>query len=194
MVAEKITKTPRKSQIVGDRVQLFKISAEHVNDIYRLLKDPLVLKYLTLKEPSAVDDIRSYILFLQNQWLMANDYTYSIISAIDIYQGNPALVGQTSLYDINYVHKRAEVGIWIGSQYWRKHYAFDALRLLLGYAFDDLHLNRIQSHIFLDNDRSQHLFEKLGFQREGIARQYVCKGSELRDVYAYAILRENWKL
>ncbi|MHA1475581.1 MAG: GNAT family N-acetyltransferase, partial [Promethearchaeota archaeon] len=57
----------------------------------------------------------------------------------------------------------------------------------------DIHLNRLQAHIFTQNDSSIKLFENLGFKREGLNERYVKKtDGEFNDVYVYALLFENW--
>ena len=64
-----------------------------------------------------------------------------------------------------------------------------ALKLLIRYAFEDLKLTVSRPHIFLDNIASQRLFEHLGFQQEGINRDYVHQKTEFKNVYAYALIR-----
>lgn len=186
-------KMQKKSNIAGYRVQLSKITFDHVAHIYNLLQTPGVLDYLTLKTPSSTEEIRQYVIFLQNQWIMNSDYTY-MIEAIKQTPENREIipVGQISLYDLNFVHRRAEVGIWLGSQYWKKGYATEALQLMIHYAFEDMQFNRIQAHIFLENVSSQRLFERIGFKREGTNRQYVMKETDPCDVYAYALLKSEW--
>jgi [ribosomal protein S5]-alanine N-acetyltransferase len=187
------SKLQKKAQIQGYRIQLVKVSFEHVQAIYNLIKTPSVLDYLTLKEPTNTEEIRQYIIFLQNQWLMNQDFTFTI-ELLPSGDSNNGLVpiGQISLYDINFIHKRAEIGIWLGSPYWKNGYASEALKLLIRYAFEDLQINRLQAHIFLENIPSQNLFERIGFQREGINRDYVIKETSFQDVYAYSLLRKDW--
>jgi RimJ/RimL family protein N-acetyltransferase len=186
-------KMQKKSTISGYRVQLSKITFDHVPHIYNLLQTPGVLDYLTLKTPSSTEEIRQYVIFLQNQWIMNSDYTYMIEAIKQTPENRDIIpVGQISLYDLNFVHRRAEVGIWLGSPYWKKGYATEALQLMIHYAFEDMQFNRIQAHIFLENFSSQKLFERIGFKKEGTNRQYVMKDTTPCDVFAYALLKSEW--
>ena len=91
---------------------------------------------MTLKAPANTEEIRQYVVFLQNQWLMNQDFTFTIeLVDPDDNTVEPVPIGQISLYDINFMHRRAEIGIWLGSDYWRKGYATEALKLLIRYAF-----------------------------------------------------------
>ena len=185
-----VSKIQKKALLQGYRVQLVKVSFEHVQAIFDLIGSPGVLDYLTLKAPANTEEIRQYVVFLQNQWLMNQDFTFTIeLVDPDDNTVEPVPIGQISLYDINFMHRRAEIGIWLGSDYWRKGYATESLKLLIRYAFEDLQINRLQAHIFLDNIASQRLFEHLGFQQEGINRDYVIKKTEFKNVYAYALIR-----
>jgi ribosomal-protein-alanine N-acetyltransferase len=175
---------------------LIKVSLDHVEEIYHMLKTRNVLDYLTLKDPENLEEIRQYILFLQNQWIMNNDFTYSIQLLEKSNDPSPSsshpIIGQITLYDLNFIHHRAEIGIWIGSPYWHHGYATEALKLIIQYAYENLNMNRLQAHIFLNNMASQKLFEKEGFQREGVVRGYIFKNGVSTDLYVYGLLRQDW--
>jgi RimJ/RimL family protein N-acetyltransferase len=51
---------------------------------------------------------------------------------------------------------------------WGKGYGHEATRLALGFALNELNLHRVQLTVFDYNPRAIHLYEKLGFQQEGI--------------------------
>ena len=119
-----VSKIQKKALLQGYRVQLVKVSFEHVQAIFDLIGSPGVLDYLTLKAPANTEEIRQYVVFLQNQWLMNQDFTFTIeLVDPDDNTVEPVPIGQISLYDINFMHRHAEIGIWLGSDYWRKGYA-----------------------------------------------------------------------
>jgi len=61
--------------------------------------------------------------------------------------------------------------------------------LTVEYAFNELRLNCIYAHINSYNENSQKLFEKCGFEQEGLQRNRVYKEGNYHDVYSYSILR-----
>jgi ribosomal-protein-alanine N-acetyltransferase len=60
-----------------------------------------------------------------------------------------------------------------------------ALRLVVGWAFAELDLARVQAFVSPDNARSMRLLERLGFAREGLLRSYRGPGA---DRIAFAVL------
>jgi RimJ/RimL family protein N-acetyltransferase len=69
-------------------------------------------------------------------------------------------------------------------------YATRAVRLLAEWIFDDLRIGRIQARTHPDNHASQAVLERVGFQREGLARSaHVLPVSEERiDCIMWSLL------
>ena len=65
----------------------------------------------------------------------------------------------------------------------------DAVHTMVSYAFQELRMNCIYSNILEDNKASRKLFEKCGFEQEGVLRSRVFKGACYRNVCCYSILR-----
>ena len=56
-----------------------------------------------------------------------------------------------------------------------------AVRTAAGYAFDQLRLRRIEAACVPGNAPSRRLLEKVGFLREGYAREYLCINGVWQD-------------
>ena len=52
---------------------------------------------------------------------------------------------------------------------------------VIDYAFTTLHLNRISANYMPANHRSARLLEKLGFEKEGFAKRYLCINGKWED-------------
>ena len=76
---------------------------------------------------------------------------------------------------------------------WSKGYGNEATRLALGFAFNELNLHRVQLTVFDYNSRAIHLYEKLGFQQEGIYREFLQRDGRRFDMYLYGLLRHEWE-
>lgn len=57
----------------------------------------------------------------------------------------------------------------------------EALSAAIGYAFEHLQLHRVQANYQPDNERSGRLLDRLGFVREGYARDYLFIDGAWRD-------------
>lgn len=71
-----------------------------------------------------------------------------------------------------------------------KGYGTDALRSMTRYAFDELRLHCIFANILSYNEVSIRLFEKCGFQRDGVLRSRIYKKGQYFDMLAYSIINE----
>ncbi len=83
-------------------------------------------------------------------------------------------VGAVDLFDFEPYHQRAGVGILIHKNEDRSRgYASDALYALSEYALEILGLKQLYANITEDNTSSIHLFEKAGFEKSGIKRDWI---------------------
>src|SRR5690606_15149751 len=79
-----------------------------------------------------------------------------------IFDERDDFIGTTELYDVR--AGTATLGIIIGEKsHWSRGYGPDAMRALLGYAFDHLGLELVKLETFGDNERAQAAFKKVGF-------------------------------
>jgi [ribosomal protein S5]-alanine N-acetyltransferase len=103
------------------------------------------------------------------------------------------LIGTCSLFNLSEQCRRAEVGYGISPEYWRQGYMFEAVSALLGFAFDELSINRIEADIDPRNTASARSLEKLGFKCEGLLHQRWIVGEEVSDSAIYGLLARDWK-
>lgn len=107
-------------------------------------------------------------------------------------EGNQ-LIGSTGLEGNIKFHADAFVGIGIGEpEYWSKGYGTEAMRLVLGYAFMELNLQRVSLDVFEYNPRAIHSYEKAGFKQEGRERGRLLREGRRWDLIFMGILREEW--
>ena len=82
----------------------------------------------------------------------------------------------------------AEIGYWLGKDYWGHGIATDTLQAVTEYAFAHHELKRLQAHVFSWNTASMRVLEKCGYQREGWLRQSTVKDGKMVDEALYAKL------
>jgi [ribosomal protein S5]-alanine N-acetyltransferase len=85
----------------------------------------------------------------------------------------------------------AELGYWLGEEYWNRGIASYATRLTVIYGFETLGLERIFSSVYDFNKASQHVLEKSGFVFEGRSRKSVIKNGIILDDLRYSIIRDD---
>ncbi len=103
-------------------------------------------------------------------------------------------IGNVGLHRVNRVHRKAQLGILIGEpSLWSKGYGTMAIRLVLRYAFDTLQLNKISLDVLEYNHRAIRSYEKVGFRREGIQREDLCKDGRFFHVIRMSILAREMR-
>jgi ribosomal-protein-alanine N-acetyltransferase len=68
----------------------------------------------------------------------------------------------------------------------------EALSAVLGHAFGEMALHRIEANYMPHNERSGRVLEKLGFTKEGLAREYLHIDGKWQDHVLTALTNKNW--
>jgi RimJ/RimL family protein N-acetyltransferase len=101
------------------------------------------------------------------------------------------LVGAIAL-EFHSKHQRAEVGYWIGREYWGNGYATEALKAMIAYGFSR-GVNRIWAECFATNPASGRVMQKAAMRHEGTLRQHMVKWGVPVDCEVYGILSSEWQ-
>jgi ribosomal-protein-alanine N-acetyltransferase len=88
--------------------------------------------------------------------------------------------------------QNAYVGYWIDEKYAGNSYVPEAVVVVCRYAFEDLHLHRLQIAIIPRNTASRRVVGKLGIREEGTAIRYLEINGTWEDHVRYAITAEEW--
>lgn len=91
------------------------------------------------------------------------------------------------------VSQAATLGYWMGAAHAGQGIMTRAVRLAAGYAFDTLRLRRLEAACVPTNAPSMRLLERVGFRREGYARQYLCINGAWQDHVLYGLLRDEFR-
>jgi RimJ/RimL family protein N-acetyltransferase len=104
------------------------------------------------------------------------------------------LVGGIGLHGVDGRHQFAEVGIFIGEkELWGKGYGPEAMRLLMGYAFDTMNLRKITIRYFGSNSRAGKAYTKIGFKEIGRHKDHRFIAGEWWDEVIMEIFRDDFK-
>jgi RimJ/RimL family protein N-acetyltransferase len=104
--------------------------------------------------------------------------------------GDPA--GWVSLRNVDWINRSASLSFSLAPWAEGKGVARRAVGQVLDLAFGPGRLHRIEADCDIDNERSQRLLERLGFQKEGTLRAFARMPEGRRDFYLYSLLAEEW--
>jgi RimJ/RimL family protein N-acetyltransferase len=97
-------------------------------------------------------------------------------------------VGFTVQNDVGY--RSAEIGYWLGEEFWGRGIATEALKAVTEYAFANYDLCRLYAHVFDWNPASARVLEKACYQFEGRLKKSVTKNGQTIDQLMYAMVRD----
>lgn len=94
-----------------------------------------------------------------------------------------SIIGYVDLFDVDFINRKAGVGILIGDTNQRnKGFAKQAIALLKQYGKEVLHLHQLYCNVHSGNLNSIKLFEKSGFEKSGLLKKWSLKDDDYEDV------------
>lgn len=97
-------------------------------------------------------------------------------------------IGFTVQHDVG--RRSAEIGYWLGEEFWGRGLATQALIAVTDYAFANYDLCRMYAHVFEWNPASARVLEKAGYKFEGRLKKSVTKDGQTIDQLMYAVVRD----
>ena len=140
--------------------------------------------------PYTRDDARRFIEPLAGDWEAGRSAVFAICLSRSAEQ---QLVGAIGLV-FEQPSNRAEIGYWIGREYWGRGIATEASVSVLDFAFSEFRLHRVYAECLTRNPASAAVLKKVGMTEEGLLRGHFRKEEteEYCDVQLFGLLREAW--
>ncbi|MBI4440630.1 GNAT family N-acetyltransferase [Candidatus Woesearchaeota archaeon] len=110
------------------------------------------------------------------------------VYAIDV---DGTYIGNIGLHEINWTNKTARLAIIIGRKdYWGKGFAQWAIKGIMKEA-NALSLHKVWLVVLARNAKARHIYEKCGFQQEGLLKEEYCLGGHYLDMVRMAHIMEG---
>jgi RimJ/RimL family protein N-acetyltransferase len=152
----------------GERIYLTNLDPANAETARAWINDPEINRYLlTGQVPVSAAAEAGFYERAVTDWAAAKAYQFEVHVADD-----GRYIGNCGLHNVDMRHRSAEIGILIGDTVEQNRgYGRDAIMTLTRFGFDTLGLNRVEIRAQADNERSMHLYEKLGFKPMGRLRE-----------------------
>jgi ribosomal-protein-alanine N-acetyltransferase len=166
--------------IETDRLILKSISAEDRDFIYSQFSDEVVTKYLYDEEPltdilGADEIIDPYV----------NSTSIGLSRWILIRKTDHEKMGTCGFHCWDPNESKIDIGYDLKQQYWGNGYMQEAIKAILKAAIQELNVKKINAHIYIDNDNSIKLAERLEFIFSGNEYNCTFRGKEyLHKIYS----------
>lgn len=128
--------------------------------------------------------IENYVMNAQNDDIFSVKQMRLMIDMQE--EGEVVTVGCVDIYDLEPQHSRAGIGIFIAKgEFRRRNIAYTSLEMVWKYAKDILNIHQLYAYVSQDNIPSINLFEKAGYKKTIILKDWLKKGGTYHDVLVF---------
>jgi ribosomal-protein-alanine N-acetyltransferase len=97
-------------------------------------------------------------------------------------------IGSVDLGNLDFTHRRGEIGFLFRRDQWGKGYGREAASALVAHAFGPLRLARLEARMLAGNRPAKRLVQQLGFAPEGRLSGHVLRDGARYDVDVFGLL------
>jgi len=176
-----------KPVLAGETVVLRPVIADDAVDMLEVLADGDVLRLTGSHGTLSPDDVEP-----MRQWYgsRADHEDRLDLAAVDRASGR--YVGEVVLNELDPNNNSCSFRIALGATGQNRGLGTEATRLVLGYAFERVGLHRISLEVYSFNSRARRVYEKVGFQAEGVLRDALLWEGQRFDAHVMSILAHEW--
>ncbi|BCB05408.1 GNAT family N-acetyltransferase [Bacillus sp. KH172YL63] len=170
------------------RLTLRQLTMDDVDFLYHLYTSGDVLRYFGMSPIQSRDVAVGMVENYEKHAETGGPMRWAVIEK---QSGRP--IGTCGFHAISKAYKRCEIGYDLEAASWGKGFMVEALSPLLSHLFKEKGMNRVGAVIVPDNEASSRVVEKLGFNQEGLLREYILQDGHFFDAYMYSLLEKDWQ-
>ncbi len=176
-------------ELTTKRLRLRQLRQSDAAAMFEILSDDEVARTFGLETFTEVEEaqlrIRSINASFRNQaairWGMAR-------------LEDDVLIGTCGFIYWKWRHRHAAVGYELARPLWRQGLMTEALTAVLHYGYTHMNLHRVEALVMPENTPSINLLQKLGFQNEGLLRDYGFWNGRFHNLTVFSLLQPEWQL
>lgn len=171
----------------NENIYLRAVEPEDLDYLYKWENDSRLWIHGNTLSPYSKYTLRQYLEEAQQYDIFQSNQLRMVICEKE----SDTIIGAVDIYDVDAHSRRAGVGVFVDDKYRNKGYASQALSLLRQYSFDFLNLHQLYAHISVANQVSISLFERAGYIKVGILKDWIHTLGGYEDVVLLQLLDEN---
>ncbi|MNC27998.1 Spermidine N(1)-acetyltransferase [compost metagenome] len=172
--------------LMGDKVYLRPLNGEDAGLYYHMFYDAEVRRLTGTQRHINKEQISAYI-----DRKAGDDSAVLLLIAL---KETDEVIGDIAIQDMDRGNRTANLRRAIGEErHQNQGYGREALVLILDYGFGILNLHRIELEVYTFNSRAAHVYESVGFVREGVRRQTLFYNHEYHDVVMMSMLENEYR-
>ena len=159
-----------------ERLVLRPFKQEDANEVFECWEsDPDVAKYMFWTSHNDIEKTKEWIAFELGQIEKNDWYRFAIVL-----KETNELIGTALIYYEDEV-ECLEIGYNLGKKYWGKGYTTEAMKKVVAFAVEQLHLLQIVGRYAKENPASGNVMKKLGFEYEKEIPYECNNGTVMRE-------------
>jgi RimJ/RimL family protein N-acetyltransferase len=184
-----------KPVLTGEKVILRPFIEDDLSALHVALQDPEVLRLTGSvhgdeagaepDDPGRVEQLR--------QWYSGRNAQSDRLDLAVVDKTSGQCMGEVVLNEWDPGNHSCNFRTLLGSSGRDRGLGTEAVRMIVGYGFEQLGLHRISLQVYAFNPRARHVYEKVGFIEEGVLRDELRYRDQWVDATVMSILAHEWK-
>jgi ribosomal-protein-alanine N-acetyltransferase len=187
---------PLSTRVVTERLALRPPRTTDVPEMRRALRQndehlrPWSVAPLPGEDAASLTSVSRAVLRHRREWKQGHAYVLFITPR----DSDRDIIGRIAFGGVlRGAFQNAYLGYWIAANRQGQGLMTEAVRGATSFAFTSVGLHRVQAAVMPRNVASQHVLEKVGYRREGLALRYLCIAGAWEDHFIYAATAEEWQ-
>lgn len=175
-------------ELNGELIYLEKLDGEHIDEYWASISKTCVeANFLTTT--SQIFSKSNVASFLENIVTDKNRIDFIIRE-----KESNKIVGEIVINDVDRQYRSASIRAAIYKREdFGNGYGSEALILALNYGFGMMNLHRVELEVLTINKRAIHVYERIGFKREGVKRDGCYYNHQYYDLVTMSILEDEFR-
>ena len=174
-------------ELRGDLVVVREVVEADAPTLYEMVSCPRVTAYMSPPPPS-VHAFRGFVAWAQRERSLGHGACFGIVAP-----GLTKAVGLIQLRAQEPSWFTAQWGFAIGEPFWATGAFFDAAQLVVSFAFEHMHVHRLEARSTINNGRGNGLLQKLGARPEGALASALAKDGRYNAQFLWALHVNSWR-
>jgi [ribosomal protein S5]-alanine N-acetyltransferase len=166
-----------------ERLILRPLQEKDIQEVYdNWASDPKVAKYTSWKAHQSINETAQFVNQVVSNYEDGLMDTWGIVSKSD-----SRLIGSGGYTPDSKKGGVCNIGYALSRPYWNQGLMTEAVKKMVEFGFSTLMPSRLQSYVYVEHEASQKVLKKVGFQFEGILRNYCLHHGKPTDVNMFSV-------
>lgn len=174
-------------QLETPRLRLRRIQPLDATALFDILSDDEVARNFGIDTFTEMEQARQRIRQIDANFRHQRSLRWGIAR-----RDNDLLIGSCGYVSWRPNFHQAAIGYELHRGYWRQGMMSEVLTAVINFGLAHMQLHRVEALVLPGNAPSRGLLTKLGFQQEGLLREYGYWRGAFHDLYIYALLKQDW--